>query len=108
MRIAALVLCSIAVGLMGFAVWQEFWGTNSPAIDDGWRRTAAGWERVELWATPPADEFQRQFHFHESQPQKSPSRWDVHPGIFAVGQLAIVLSALLLRSVCGRQVGGSH
>ena len=63
--------------------------------DDGWRRTARGWERTAIWAEPQALANAEFF----SSPQDSPSRllrWDVHPLLLAAAQALLVAGAFCL------------
>jgi hypothetical protein len=66
-----------------------FTGTNSIDADDGWRRTAHGWEHVSTWATEsdlpvmPAD-----CSYRPAQ--------TIHPVLLAVLQLAGASLALAL------------
>jgi hypothetical protein len=50
--------------------------------DDGWRRTASGWERIDQ-PSPSA-----------SEPNEATSRHDTHPAVLALGQLLASLVAL--------------
>lgn len=102
MRIVALTYGSIVATVLGFAIWQGWLQADDPRVaDDGWRRTTAGWERVELWAAPKDHEFQGNFEFRPQPPESHP-RWDVHPGILALGQLLVVIGTFSLCRVARR------
>lgn len=59
-----------------FSSWVDWTGVASP-VDDPWRRTENGWERIDQWE-PPAP---RQDH--------------VHPAVVATLELLISLGALV-------------
>lgn len=100
MRFAALTRGWIIAEVLSLAIGQELLRADDPG-DDGWRRTAAGWERVELWAAPKDHEFQGHFQFRPKV-SESRSRWDLHPGILALGQLFVVASVFWICRVARR------
>ncbi len=103
MRIAALAYGVIITLVVSVAAWQGALqgDDNGPSDDDGWRRTAAGWERIELWAVPKKDDFRGPNRFYQVRPPDG-QRWDIHPGLLAAGQLLAVACAFFM----GRVVGG--
>ena len=105
MRVAALPYAVIITLLALIALWQGGLqgDDDSQLTDDGWRRTAAGWERIDLWAVPKQDEFHRPDRFHPVR-QPDARRWDIHPGLLAAGQLLAVACAFYI----GRVVGRAH
>ena len=104
MRTAALTHGLIVAGVLGFAFWQGLVRADSHVGDDGWRRTTAGWERVELWAAPKNHEIQGHFQFRPQAREARP-RWDVHPGMLALWQLVVVTAAFWICRVGGRNGG---
>ena len=100
MRMAALAYGAIIALLVSIALWQGGLqgDDNGQSTDDGWRRTAAGWERIELWAVPKKDDFRGPNRFYPVRPPAG-QRWDIHPGLLAAGQLLTVASAFYLGRV---------
>jgi hypothetical protein len=70
--------------LLGWAI-STTRGDGTLAKDDGWRRTAQGWERA---ATLPATEPVL------SAARTPANRWDGHPAVLALLQILAVLGAM--------------
>lgn len=107
MRIAAAflwLLVSFVVGLAAGAHWLV--ADDPKPIDDGWRRTTTGWERVELWGVPKKPETTH--HFRPAQ-TSGHQRWDFHPLYLAVGQLVLAGAALWMwrYTARGKPIRGS-
>jgi hypothetical protein len=63
--------------------------------DDGWRRTARGWERTAIWTDPQAIANAEFFSVpQDSRPKLL--RWDVHPLLLAAAQALLVAGAFCL------------
>jgi hypothetical protein len=75
--------------------WHVAGADEAQSADDGWRRTAYGWQRIEdlqseAWGIPRRQP--DRFITNElSRPQWT--RWDFHPGALALGQLMVVAAA---------------
>jgi hypothetical protein len=96
MRWDALVRSSLAAGMLWATALAWGWGGDVPTNpDDGWRRTAAGWERKELWAHP-IDHAGPKRMIHPAKPSQPVRRWDIHPAALAAGQIALVTLAFLI------------
>jgi hypothetical protein len=59
-------------------------GSVSVVHEDGWRRTAQGWEQISGWQSPAME------------PATRPGRFSVHPATIAVLQLLVSLLVLRL------------
>lgn len=85
-----LMFAAIAVVTAGICV--SFRHSDKPQAEDGWRRTSAGWEKVAAGAgSASATQHNPAFHTSNMPPRKL-QRWDTHPAVLAVLQLAAVLA----------------
>jgi hypothetical protein len=65
--------------------------------DDGWRRTADGWERIESWhIAPVARAIQQAAHLSASSEAVPARRSDFHPAILVVFQVLAVTAGYSL------------
>jgi hypothetical protein len=62
--------------------------------DDGWRRTAQGWERSDGLSALGSAPAQSRFVFGEERRQAKP-RWDVHPGLLVAAEVLLISGAFL-------------
>jgi hypothetical protein len=69
-------------------------GGNIP--DDGWRRTADGWERIEQLQRPESGNPDGEYAFSPARPGRI---FRIHPLALAVLQLSVVLAAYCLSPV---------
>ena len=81
----------LAVEQSGRATSSE----QAQSADDGWRRTANGWE-LSRWSRQPHDPLRACFHNRDVAPMPQ-HRWDFHPAWLAAGQLAAVAGIILLQ-----------
>ena len=90
----AIVLCGLSLDVALAAdeaqSAESLAGEESLSADDGWRRTALGWERTGDWTEPtnhgrPRD----RFLFADEQRQLA-GRWDFHPAWLVSLQLVAV------------------
>ena len=79
----------LLLGIAGAFVTAD--AASDGDVDDGWRRTVNGWERIEQFRQP--DEAASDYHFTHLAPGRT---FDVHPLALAVGQLSVVLVAYCL------------
>ncbi|MCI0361052.1 MAG: hypothetical protein L0211_21445 [Planctomycetaceae bacterium] len=79
--------------LLGAAIALGSQQASGQHADDGWRRTAHGWERAEVLSAHDAVQFENQFVFRR-ETDLPPARWDFHPGLLAAAQVALGLGAL--------------
>ena len=95
MRFAAAFLWVFAGFILGLVIVGTQWlQARDPApSDDGWRRTAAGWERVELWAAPKRPIEAASFRKTGSE---ASMRWDFHPAYLVLFQVAAVWAAFFV------------
>ena len=63
------------------------------SLGDDWRRTAAGWERMNNWTVSASAAVFPLLADHQPAAAKS-IRFDTHPGVLAFGELVVVLLAL--------------
>lgn len=74
--------------------------------DDGWRRTAQGWERMESWTAPQSTALYGYRFDTNDRPAGHDRRTDVHPAVF-LGLLLLVVGAALLLLPPARLTNGS-
>lgn len=86
-RLPALVTFAVASILSANAV---FAGGNE--FDDGWRRTAHGWERMDSWITANAEAPGLKYAF-ESEAELPPPRFEIHPLFLTLVQVFAVALA---------------
>jgi hypothetical protein len=89
-----LAFVAIAVATAGICV--SFRQSDKTQVEGGWRRTSAGWEKVAVGAGS-ASATQRSPAFHttnmaSNMASRNEQRWDTHPAVLAVLQLAAVLA----------------
>src|SRR5262245_11484034 len=92
MRRWARVLLSASSFVVGLAAALVSASALAQQADDGWRRTAHGWERANVVSAHDAVQFDNRFVFRRPTDLARP-RWDFHPGLLAAGQLAAALAA---------------
>jgi len=74
------------------------------SADDGWRRTARGWELTQAWTAPEDDVYRNRFIFGENLREPRP-RWDFHPGLFVAAQVLFVAVAFCVWPIAARKQG---
>jgi hypothetical protein len=62
---------------------------EAQSADDGWRRTALGWERTQAW-TEPTNHGRPRDRFLFADKSGSVDRWDFHPAVLVGLQLGAV------------------
>jgi hypothetical protein len=93
-----IVLSSLLGGLASSAIGDD-------GADDGWRRTAQGWERIETWSEHESTS-SREFQFNpEGSSNYELHRSDFHPVPFLGFQLVVVFTALLVLSPAANSKG---
>jgi hypothetical protein len=95
MRFAAAFVWVFAGFILGLVIVGTQWlQAHDPApSDDGWRRTSAGWERVELWAAPKRPAAAVPIRKTASE---ASMRYDFHPAYLVLFQVAAVWAAFLV------------
>lgn len=79
--------------------------TGDEQVDDGWRRTAQGWERVEAWRERGTSEVHG-IRFHpENLPTQSLQKSGLHPLVLLGLQLLLSLGALRVLSPTSQHKG---
>jgi hypothetical protein len=68
---------------------------EATSTDDGWRRTARGWERTAAWTEPDMSSEPAHFHISNDPPEPA-QRWDVHPLLLVAAQVLLVTGAFCL------------
>ena len=63
---------------------------ESLSADDGWRRTALGWERTGAWTEPTNHGRPRDRFLFADESRQPAERWDFHPALLVGLQLAAV------------------
>ena len=99
MRMRAVVLGVLIALAGGFAVLPHPGAARADETargDDGWRRTAHGWERITALRPVLVPTGGVSASYVPPAPDKSRERLDVHPGVLLIGQLMVAGSALLL------------
>ena len=86
-QLPALVTFAVALILSSHAVYA---GGNE--FDDGWRRTAHGWERTDSWISANADAPALEYAF-ESKADLPPPRFEIHPLFLTLVQVFVVALA---------------
>jgi hypothetical protein len=76
--------------LFGALVLSGCWSTIAQDADDGWRRTASGWERLARGG----QEFNSTVSARGPREPASHIRWDVHPAVLTLAQTLAVLAAM--------------
>ena len=67
---------------------------QSLSADDGWRRTALGWERTGAWTEPTNHGRPRDRFLFADENRQVADRWDFHPAWLVGLQLAAVMLGL--------------
>ena len=85
-------LAFVVIAVATAAICVSFGQSERTQVEDGWRRTSAGWEKVAVGAGS-ASATQQSPAFHTTNmPSRKVQRWDTHPAVLAVLQLAAVLA----------------
>jgi hypothetical protein len=63
---------------------------ESLSADDGWRRTALGWERTGAWTEPTNHGRPRDRFLFADENRQPADRWDFHPALLVGLQLVAV------------------
>src|SRR5262249_14208821 len=101
MKAVALVALGTVCGIC-----HAWYAARLGLADDGWRRTAQGWQYVGTWESNAS--------WRESTPlsavSKAPApaarhhtRWDTHPAVLALAQVVIAIAALATFAVQRQQ-----
>jgi hypothetical protein len=98
-----LAFAAIAVATAGICV--SFGRSDKTRTDDGWRRTSAGWEKVAVGAGSASATQHAPAFRGRNVPSRKEQRWDTHPAVLAVLQLAAVLA--LFAMPMGWRIGNS-
>ena len=87
-------ICISLVALIAFAAIAVGVGQADDVrlADDGWRRTARGWEHTQAWTAPDDGVPSNRFAFGKNLREPRP-RWDIHPGLLVVAQVLFVCAA---------------
>lgn len=63
---------------------------EAQSADDGWRRTALGWERTGTWTEPTNHGRPRDRFLFAEESRQVADRWDFHPALLVGLQLVAV------------------
>ena len=86
-RSTFVVLCLF--GPSALVVGARWWHTAEPGYtDDGWRRTADGWEHKEHWLSKSSGGFS---HQARTSAAARTGRYDSHPAALVLGQVGAIL-----------------
>jgi len=83
----------LAASLLGFCLsltWNPIHAKSAATPEDGWRRTAAGWEHKDVWNSGWATFFRRS-PLVEGSPLKSATRYDSHPAVLALAETVLII-----------------
>jgi hypothetical protein len=101
----------IALGLLAALVVTAALASPAAAeevqADDGWRRTAYGWERIDQWHAPSVPRGGVSEHYVPPPPGEAPP-FAIHPALLVFIQIAATGLAVTLLSpagACNREKG---
>lgn len=93
--IVTLMLTMTSVLAVGIGAGENLWAERGGNHDDGWRRTAGGWERVDGLNQPVYATSAKQSRTEAAGGLRSPGRLDGHPAVLVAFQLMAISLAFL-------------
>jgi hypothetical protein len=94
-------LVALVIGVSGLTGQAQ----GDASADDGWRRTAHGWERIDSWTRAEATSLHNYRFDVDHRPTSVDERRDFHPLVLVVLQVLIGGVALFLLSPNRRSNG---
>jgi len=91
----------IAISMGGLTCRAE----GDPGVDDGWRRTVQGWERIESWTRTQTTSLHDYRFDADDRSVPQDERRDFHPAVLGGLQILVVGSALFILSPNTRSNG---
>jgi hypothetical protein len=82
----------VMLGLAAMTAWNgSLQADDARSTDDGWRRTAHGWENMARWHQPRPNRGPDEYRFAIGDRLSRPApRWDFHPIVLAALELLAI------------------